>query len=425
MGLPGGASRLSRCPACRQCDAERRSPITYHPAPITYHSSRVLISHISPVPTPLTAIPTPALLLDLDILDRNIRSMQDKANRLGVALRPHVKTHKSIEVGTRQRDAGAKGITVATLVEARDFAAAGFDDITWAFPLVIGRLGEVIELARRLTFRVTVDSEAAAAALDRAARDASLTVHTWLEVDCGYHRSGVDPWRDESVALARRIAVAEGTAFDGILTHAGHSYHATDDAERTRIAHQERDVMVAFARQLREAGLAVPAVSIGSTPSMAAHDDLTGVDEARPGNYAFYDFMQAAAGVCRPDDVAVSVLASVVSHQPGADAPHVIVDAGALAMSKDLGHGGAKALGPLYQGLSGGALDPGAYLASVSQEHGFVKAASAADLVGRFAVGDRVRIMPNHSCLTAAMFDAYHVVRHGAVIDQWKILRGR
>ena len=377
------------------------------------------------MPTRLTDIPTPALLLDLDILERNIRSMQDKANRLGVALRPHVKTHKCIEVGTRQRAAGAKGITVATLVEARDFAAAGFADITWAFPLVIGRLGEVIELARRITFRVTVDSEAAAAALDGAAREAGLVVRTWLEVDCGYHRSGVDPSREESVALARRIAAANGTAFDGILTHAGHSYHAKDAAQLATIAHQERDEMVAFARRLREAGLAVPVVSVGSTPSMAAHDDLTGVDEVRPGNYAFYDWMQAAAGVCRPDDVAVSVLATVVSHQPGA--PHAIVDAGALAMSKDLGHGGAKGLGPLYQGLSqgGAALDPGAYLANVSQEHGFVKSAAAADLVGRFAVGERVRIMPNHSCLTAAMFDEYHVVRNDAVIDRWKILRGR
>jgi D-serine deaminase-like pyridoxal phosphate-dependent protein len=377
------------------------------------------------VPTALTDIPTPALLLDLDVLERNIDAMQQKANRLGVALRPHVKTHKCIEVGIRQREAGAKGITVATLVEARDFAAAGFDDITWAFPLVVGRIGEVIELARRITFRVTVDSEAAAAALDAVARGAGLKLHTWLEVDCGYHRSGVDPWRDDSVALARRIAGAEGTTLDGILTHAGHSYHAQDAAEREKIAHQERDIMVGFARRLREAGLAVPMVSVGSTPSMAAHDDLTGVDEARPGNYAFYDYMQAAAGVCRPEDVAVSVLASVVSHQPGA--PHVIVDAGALAMSKDLGPDGARArgLGPLYAGLDGAAIDPSAYLASVSQEHGFVKSAAAADLIGRFAVGDRVRIMPNHSCLTAAMFDEYHVVRGGAVVDRWKVLRGR
>ena len=212
-------------------------------------------------------------------------------------------------------------------------------------------------------------------------------------------------------------------AFDGILTHAGHSYHARDAVERARIAHQEHDVMVAFARKLREAGVAVPAVSVGSTPSMAAHEDLTGVDEARPGNYAFYDFVQVALGVCRPEDVAVSVLASVVSHQPAA--PHVIVDAGALAMSKDLGPGGDKGLGPLYAGLTGGALDPAAHLAGVSQEHGFVKGTAAADLVGRFAVGDRVRIMPNHSCLTAALFDVYHVVQSGQVVDQWKILRGR
>lgn len=377
------------------------------------------------MPTKLTDLPTPALLLDLAILEHNITTMQSKADGLGVALRPHVKTHKCLEVGKKQRDAGAKGITVATLVEARDFAAGGFDDITWAFPLVIGRIGEVLGLARRITFRVLVESAAAAAALDQAARAAGLKVHTWLEVDCGYGRSGVDPQREESMALARRLATADGICFDGILTHAGHSYHARDAADRLRIAHQERDVMVGFARKLREAGIAVPQVSVGSTPSMAAHDDLTGVDEARPGNYAFYDYMQAAVGVCRPEDVAVSVLASVVSHQPGA--PHVIVDAGALAMSKDQGPDGERrrGLGPLYAGLTGSEPDPSAYLASVSQEHGFVKSARAADLGGRFAVGERVRIMPNHSCLTAAMFDEYHVVRDGVVVDRWKVLRGR
>ncbi len=377
--------------------------------------------------TSLASLPTPALLLDRDILQRNIDAMAAKARRLGVRLRPHIKTHKCIEIGKLQRDAGARGITVATIVEARDFAAAGFDDITWAVPLPLSRLAEVIELARRITLRVLVDSEAAAAALDAAARAAGLKVHVWLEVDCGYHRSGVDPARAGSAALAARLARSDGLEFDGILTHAGHSYHAKTRDELCRIARQEREEMVRFAGQLRAAGVRVPSVSIGSTPSMAAHDDLAGIDEVRPGNYAFYDYMQAAAGVCRPEDVAVSVLATVISHQPGAG--QVIVDAGALAMSKDLGHGAdfgrARGLGPLYASVAGAALDPDVSLVAVSQEHGFVAGRTPAAVEGRFAVGEPVRIMPNHSCLTAAMFDAYHVTRGGEVTESWSILRGR
>jgi len=372
-------------------------------------------------------MPTPALMLDRAILEHNISAMAAKARRLGVHLRPHVKTHKCLEVARLQRDAGAAGITVATMVEARDFAADGWDDITWAFPLVPSRLGEVVDLARRITLRVLVDSEVAAERLAAAAREAGLTIHVWLEVDCGYHRSGVDPAAEASVALARWLDTAEGLAFDGILTHAGHAYHARDRAELVRIAAQERDAMVGFAGRLRAAGVRVPSVSIGSTPSMAAHEVLTGIDEVRPGNYAFYDYMQVSAGVCRPEDVAVSVLASVVSHQPGAG--QVIVDAGALAMSKDLGHGDAygpgRGLGPLYQGLTGAALDPTASLVNVSQEHGFVAGPRPSDVEGRFPVGAPVRIMPNHSCLTAALFDEYHVVEGGAVTQHWKILRGR
>ncbi len=376
----------------------------------------------------IASLPTPALLLDRDILERNIANMASKARKLGVRLRPHIKTHKCIEIGRLQRDAGAQGITVATIVEARDFAAAGFDDITWAVPLPLTRLAEVVELARRITLRLLVDSLAAAEALDAAARAAGIRVHAFLEVDCGYHRSGVDPARADSVELARRIASAGGLAFDGILTHAGHSYHAKTREELCRVARQEREEMVRFAERLRKAGVQVPTVSIGSTPSMAAHEDLAGIDEVRPGNYAFYDYMQSAAGVCRPEDVAVSVLATVISHQPNAG--QVIVDAGALSMSKDLGHGAEfgrpRGLGPLYAGLTGTALDPDLSLVAVSQEHGFVAGSAPAAVEGRLAVGEPVRIMPNHSCLTAAMFDVYTVIsRGGEVIDRWSILRGR
>ena len=371
-------------------------------------------------------LPTPALLLDRDVLDRNLDRMADRARALGVALRPHAKTHKCLEVGRRQLARGAAGITVATLPEAEAFADGGFDDITWAFPLVVGRLAEVIALARRIAFRVTLDSPDALDALGAAARAAEVPVHAWLEVDVGHHRSGVDPHAAESVALARRMASERGVRFDGLLTHAGQSYHALSRAERAAVAEAERADMAAFAGRLERAGVPVPAVSVGSTPAMSAVERLDGVSEVRPGNYAFYDFMQVAGGVCVAADCAVTVLASVVSHQRSAG--HVVVDAGALALSKDRGpHEASRArgFGPVLAGLAGHEVEPALEVRAVSQEHGTVGGAAAADVAGRLPVGAKVRILPNHSCLTAALFDHYDVVQGDEVVDRWTIWRRR
>lgn len=373
----------------------------------------------------LDGIPTPALLLDLGVLERNVARMAEKIRRLGARLRPHVKTHKCIEVGRLQRRHGADGITVATLVEARAFADHGFDDITWAFPLVPGRLNEVIAVARHIVLRVIVDSLEALDALAAAARGSGLTIHTWLKVDCGYGRAGVDPRAGASVELARRIAEAPGIAFDGILTHAGHGYLARSRDELVRIAGEEREVMVEFAGRLRDAGVQVPAISIGSTPTMSVAESLEGISEVRPGNYVFHDYMQVANGVCDLADCAVTLLSTVVSHRPGSD--HAVIDAGALALSKDLGPSEAsrgRGLGPVIA-ASSGALEERVWVRSVSQEHGVLGGASVADVEGRFRVGERVRVLPNHSCLTAAMFDEYYVVRGEEIVDRWKIWRGR
>jgi len=374
----------------------------------------------------LPDVPTPAAVLDLDVLERNLAAMAAKARALGVALRPHAKTHKCVEVALLQRELGARGLTVATLAEARAFADHGFGDITWAVPVVPGRLGEVIELARRVTFRVLVESEAAADSLERAAREAGLRVHVWLEVDSGQHRTGVDPASPLAPALARRLASSPALVFDGILTHAGQGYGARDRDELVRAAAQERDVMLALARVLEAAGVAVPGVSIGSTPTIAAATTLGGITEIRPGNYVFNDFVQTANGVCALGDCALTVLATVISHQPGAD--HVVVDSGALALSKDLGPSDAarqRGYGPLLRGLTGRELDPVLSVRSVTQEHGVVAGRGPADVEGRLAVGEKVRILANHSCLAAAMFDEYYVVRGEEVVDRWRIWRGR
>jgi len=244
-------------------------------------------------------------------------------------------------------------------------------------------------------------------------------LHVWLKVDCGYHRAGVDPSSRYALDVARELGAERGLTFDGILSHSGHAYRTRNKNEAAQIAEQERQVMSWFADLLRKDGLPVRGVSVGSTPAMVAAKDLTGVTEARPGNYIFYDRTMVLIGCCEPQDVAVSVLATVVSHQPGAS--HFVVDAGALSLSKDLGptHLG---LEPVFGEVKG---HPELTVASVSQELGVIRAAAAAAIEGKFQVGQQLEIIPNHSCLTEAHFDEYVVIEGGRVMDRWHIERGR
>jgi D-serine deaminase-like pyridoxal phosphate-dependent protein len=359
----------------------------------------------------LDSLPTPALLLDLDKVEANVERMAAKAERLAVALRPHLKTHKCAQVAALQVGRSAAGATVSTLEEARFFAAHGCDDLTWAFPVILNRLDEVRDLAARIRLGLVIDSHEACTAL--AALGVPLTV--WLKVDCGYHRAGVDPDGPLALELAAALAAAPELSFAGLLSHSGHAYDAATPEIARRIADEERDVMVACAERLRAAGLPVPAVSVGSTPAMMAVTDLAGVDEARPGNYVFFDYTQVQLGSCRVTDCALTVLASVVSSASS----HAVTDAGALALSKDAGpaHKPQRTCGEIFDDYPSARLSDSLRLTSLSQEHGKLSLPRP--------LGERLRILPNHSCLTAAQFDAYHVVRGNEVIDRWPIHRAR
>jgi len=281
----------------------------------------------------LSDVATPALLLDLDRVERNLAGMAARARKLGVALRPHLKTHKCVELAERQRAGGAVGVTVSTLAEASVFADHGFDDITWAFPLILNRLPQARALAERITLRLFVDGPEALDALERT----GFPFHVWLKIDCGYHRAGLDPASPATLDLARRLAGSSRLRFDGIATHSGHAYHADGRRRILAVAEEERRVMADLRERLAAEGIRV-AASVGSTPALSCVERLDGVTEARPGNYVFFDAMQVDLQVCAPVDCGVSVLASVVSSQPGA--AHCVVDAGALALSKDAGHPG-------------------------------------------------------------------------------------
>ena len=370
----------------------------------------------------LSALPTPSLLVDRVRVERNVARLGARIAGLGATLRPHVKTHKSIEVGRLQAAAGMRGITVSTLAEARAFAAHGFDDITYAVPIERGKFGAVAQMNGAGTrVGVITDDVAVPGPLGEAARQADVTIDTWVKVDCGYHRCGVNPETPALAELAARIGERTHLRFAGILAHAGHSYKARSAAEILAVARSERDVMVAAAAQLTAAGMTPPVVSIGSTPTAVHVDHLAGVQEVRAGNYAFFDLMQVAIGSCTQDDCALSVLAAVV-HRDTASGK-VILDAGAIALSKDTGitdPDGVTHFGRVFD-LEG--RDLGLRVTGLSQEHGVVAVSDDA-LLTRLGVGTRVRVLVNHSCLTAAQHAEYVVCDGMQVVDHWVNHRG-
>ena len=357
-------------------------------------------------------IPTPALLLDIDVLEGNLKRMSRRCKELGVRLRPHVKTHKCLEVALAQRALGAHGITVSTLEEARAFADGGFDDITWAFPVIPGRLHEAAELAARVRLGMVVDSVTAVDLLIGT----GAPYHVWIKIDCGYGRAGVDPGSADPGELAERV-IDGGLELAGILSHSGNAYHAASRSEMARIADLERRTMADLAAELATEGIPIPDASIGSTPSMSAYRTLQGVTEVRPGNYALHDYTQVLLGSCDVDECAATVLTTVVSTHPDRDT--AVVDAGALAMSLDPGptHMGRRSFGEILDEGAPGTLRRNARLTSLSQEHGIVSRS--------LDVGTRIRVVPNHSCLTVACFDAFSVVRGDDILDSWPILRRR
>jgi D-serine deaminase-like pyridoxal phosphate-dependent protein len=370
----------------------------------------------------LGALPTPSLLLDRERVERNVARMGARIAGLGATLRPHVKTHKSIEVARLQAAAGMRGITVSTLAEARAFAAHGFDDITYAVPIERGKFEAVTQMnAIGVRLAVITDDVAVPGPLGEAARQAGVTIDTYVKVDCGYHRCGVDPDGPALAELAQRIGERTHLRFTGILAHAGHSYKARGAEQILAVARRERDVMVAAAARLAAAGVPVPVVSIGSTPTAVHVDHLAGVDEVRTGNYAFFDVMQVAIGSCAPDDCALSVLAAVV-HRDVARGT-VILDAGGIALSKDGGI--ADPDGVMHYGrvLDLDGRDLGLRLTGLSQEHGVVEVRDDA-LLTRLGVGSRVRVLVNHSCLTAAQHAEYVVCEGTKVVDRWVNHRG-
>lgn len=365
------------------------------------------------IPASFSTIQTPALILDRDRLQANCMRMAARAAAAGVKLRPHLKTAKCARVGALATAGQFGGITVSTLAELEYFFANGFRDMTYAVGIAPAKMAAIERLTEQGA-RICIVLDCADAVAELAARATGFEgrVPVLIEIDCGGQRAGVAPQGKALLDIAERIAATPHLVLEGVLTHAGHSYHAADAAQRREIALAERDAAVSAAERLRKAGFDCATVSIGSTPTALTDIALDGVTEIRPGVYVFFDLAQARLGVCGVDDIAVSVLATVIGHHR--EAGHLLIDAGALALSKDVSANEFDA--HIGYGLAcdaDGLPVPGLYVADVHQEHGFVRSANGAPPFERFPVGSRLRILPNHACMTVAPYDEYHVIEHG------------
>ncbi len=360
----------------------------------------------------LGEIVTPAAVIDEARLMHNLRRMQHRMDALGVAFRPHVKTTKCVEIARRQRELGARGITVSTLKEAECFFAAGFADILYAAAIPPGKLDRAIALRQRgCALTVIVDSMAAAKALVEKARAGRHCFDVMIEVDSDGHRAGVAPEGSELIEIARALTDG-GVQFRGVMTHAGSSYELNTPDALERLAEQERALAVRAAERLRASGIACERVSVGSTPTALSAKHLSGVSEVRAGVYAFFDLVMHNVGVCSRDEIALSVLATVIGHQ--ADKGWAIIDAGWMAMSRDRGTQRQSCdygYGAVCD-AEGRAIDR-YIVAAANQEHGIIQRQDGAphcSITQRFPLGSLVRIVPNHACATGAQFSAYTLV---------------
>jgi D-serine deaminase-like pyridoxal phosphate-dependent protein len=353
---------------------------------------------------------TPAVLVDVDALERNVTRMAERARSHGVALRPHAKTHKTLEIARLQVAAGAVGLTVAKTAEAEVFAEAGFGDLFVAYPVVGADKGRrLLALSDRLRLAVGVDSVEGAATLAGVFHGAGRRLDVLLKIDVGLHRVGVVP--EDAPGLAQRVADLPGLRLRGLFTHGGHAYGEESPQGVAGVAQDEGRTMSEVASAIRAVGIPVETVSVGSTPTARGCMAVAGITECRPGNYVFHDLSQVNLGTCGLEDCAMTILATVVS-VPARD--RAVVDAGSKTLSSD----------PVRPRTGGHGLILGrkSRLERLSEEHGVVAVAPG----DQFQVGERLRIVPNHACVVSNLHDRLWAVRGDRVETTFAVAaRGR
>lgn len=374
----------------------------------------------------LTDLDTPSLILDEGRMLQNVARLRGHLDALGVTLRPHMKTAKSVEVARRVLSGGSGPATVSTLKEAEVFAAAGVQDILYAVGIAPQKLPRVLALrSKGCNLSLVLDTLEQAQAVVDASRGAGDAIPVLIEIDSDGHRAGLLPDDPKAVTIGRTLEEG-GAALRGVVTHAGESYGVVGAEALAAFAERERLAAVTAAEALRAVGLPCPVVSVGSTPTAHFARDLTGVTEVRAGVYVFFDLVMAGIGVCTLDDIALSVLTTVIGHQPARG--WIMVDAGWMALSRDRGTA-SQAVDQGYGVVcdSEGRVLDDLIVKAVNQEHGIVnlRLGSKASLP-ELPIGTLLRILPNHACATAAQFDGYEVLPPDptAPMAYWPRFRG-
>jgi D-serine deaminase-like pyridoxal phosphate-dependent protein len=357
-----------------------------------------------PVPLGDPRLDTPAMLVDLDVAEANIASMAAYAQRAGLKLRPHVKTHKSIAMARRQRAAGAAGLCVATVSEAEVFAGAGIADLTLAYPVVGARkLARLAQVCQGAPVTLVADSAAVLDGYAEVARRAGRTLKVLVEVDTGMRRAGALPAAVPD--LARQVAKSAGLEFAGILTHAGQAHGAAGQLGIEQVARHEAAVMGDVRADLEQAGHEVRVVSAGSSLTSRYLTAADGITEIRPGTYIYNDLRTLGCWSCTPEQIAVSMLAAVVSTGDGG--ARVTVDAGSKTLTTTTD--------PVYaHGHLAGR--PDATVTRLSEEHGVLTVTGAPP-----AVGDLVRILPVHVCVWSDLQPEVYGTRRGEIVERIRV----
>lgn len=362
---------------------------------------------------------TPALLLDKKKLLKNLQKMSRKAKANDVNLRTHLKTAKCAEVAKILKGLGHDAITVSTLKEAEYFASEGFNDVLYAVCIEPGKFARAQQLMKQgVDLKVILDSVAVANGLAVWAAKNHCMFKCLIEIDCDGHRAGVTPDSQELLEIAEVLNSSDAIEFAGIMTHGGGAYDCDSWSAVQKHAELEREQPLLAANNLRESGFYCEVISIGSTPTVVAAEHFTDITEIRPGVYVFQDLFQAGLGVCQLEDIAVSVLTSVTSHS--VKQGKIFIDAGALALSKDRSTAGQTidyGYG-LVCNQNGEPLGNDLRVTGVNQEHGVIEVGDD-ELFAQLPIGSRLRILPNHVCMTAAAYDQYFVIDDGVKPEIW------
>jgi D-serine deaminase-like pyridoxal phosphate-dependent protein len=366
-------------------------------------------------------LPTPQVLIDHARVRRNIDRAQQLASSAGVHLRPHAKTHKSPIVGRWQIDRGAVGVCCAKVGEAEVFAAAGIRDIRLPYPVNPSNAARVLALMDLAAVSIIVDHLDVARGWSDVMRQAGRTLDVLVKVDVGFHRCGIDPGGD-ALGFLQTVHALPGLRLRGLLSHAGHGYHAASEEELCTVAQQEAEILLRLRDAAMRSGIPLDEISVGATPTLRFSARQRGLTELRPGNYVYFDRTQVALGAATLDDCALTVLATVVS-KPAND--RIILDCGSKTLTNDQARGIAKVTG--FGAVLEPRSDPPREDASLtierlSEEHATVRVSGETPL----RPGDRVRVVPNHSCVVSNLVDEVRLVEGERVIDTLPVAaRGR